>query len=235
MKVGIMQPYFMPYIGYFQLINAVDKFVLLDDVQYINRGWINRNRILMNNGDFVFNLPIKKAARHLNINERFFAQSFNDETEKLKKCFYYAYHKAPYYNEVEEVLLDIFSYNNLNVSQFICHSLEAVCKYLDIKTFIYTSSEIIKNEALKKQDRIIEINKIMNSSNYINPIGGTQLYCKDVFEANNIILNFIKTKNIVYKQYDNDFIPNLSIIDVMMFNSKEEIKELLKEYELISN
>jgi hypothetical protein len=235
MKVGIMQPYFMPYIGYFQLINAVDKFVLLDDVQYINRGWINRNRILMNSSDFVFTLPVKKAARHLNVNERFFAQSFNDDTEKLKKCLYYAYHKAPYYKEVEEVLLHIFSYNDLNISHFIGYSLKTICKYLDITTLIYTSSEIIKNDTLKKQDRIIDINKIMNSTNYINPIGGTELYSKDVFGSNNIILNFIKTKNIVYKQFDNEFIPNLSIIDVMMFNSKEEVKELLKEYELISN
>jgi len=235
MKVGIMQPYFMPYIGYFQLINAVDKFVLLDDVQYINRGWINRNGILMNGKELMFTLPVKKAARHLKINERFFARSFKDETEKFKKSIYYAYHKAPYYNEVKEVLRDIFNNNSLNASKFICNSLTTICKHLDIKTLIYKSSEIVKNETLKKQDRIIDINKIMKSTNYINPIGGTQLYSKEAFESNNIELNFLKTKCIVYKQYNNEFIPNLSIIDVMMFNSKEKVKELLKGYELISN
>ena len=235
MKVAIMQPYFIPYIGYFQLINEADKFVILDDVQYINRGWINRNRILMNNKDLMLTLPIKKSARNLNINQKFLVSDFKNETLKLMKSFYYAYHKAPYYNEIEKELYDIFSYNNLNVSEFISYSLKVICKYLDIETLIYTSSKINKNESLKKQDKIIDINKIMNSTNYINPIGGTQLYSKAIFEENNIVLNFIKTENIIYKQYDNKFIPDLSIIDVIMFNSKEKVKELLTEYKIVSN
>lgn len=232
MKVAIMQPYFLPYIGYFQLINQVDKFVIFDDVQYINRGWINRNRILMNNKELLFTLPVKKSTRNLNINEKFLVDDFKFEALKLMKSFYYAYHKAPYYNEVEKELCDIFSYNNLNISEFISYSIKIICKYLDIETLIYTSSKIKKNESLKKQDKIIEINKIMNSTSYINAIGGTQLYSKAIFEENNIVLNFIKTENIIYKQYNNKFIPNLSIIDVIMFNSKQKVKELLMEYKL---
>ena len=235
MRVGIMQPYFMPYIGYLQLINSVDKFVILDDVQYINRGWLNRNRMLMNNKELLFTLPVKKAARNLKINERFFVLNFKDETDKLKKSLYYAYHKAPYYNEVEKILCDVFNYNNLNVSEFITNSLKIICKYLDIKTLICISSQISQNQALKKQEKIININKIMNSTIYINPIGGMQIYYKDAFENKNIALNFIKTNNIIYKQYDNEFISNLSIIDVLMFNSKEEVKKFLNEYELICN
>ncbi len=233
MKIAIMQPYFMPYIGYFQLINAVDKFVILDDVQYINRGWINRNRILSNKKPVMIILPLKKAARELKINERYFVPDFKDVIKKLKKSFYFAYCKAPYYKEVEKVLLDIFSYDNLNVSEFVTYSIRSICEYLHIKTDIYISSEINKNNDLKKQNRIIEINKRMNSTNYINPIGGKQLYSKDDFNRNNIALNFIKTKDIVYKQYNNEFVQNLSIIDIMMFNSKEKVNSLLMEYDLI--
>lgn len=233
MKVAIMQPYIFPYIGYFQLINAVDKFVVHDDVQYIQRGWINRNRILMNGKDALFTLPIKKSAVETPINEMFFAEGISKEKAKVLSQIQNSYRKSPHFREVFPVIEAILKNSEENISLFITQQLKDICSFLEIKTPFVLSSELaIKNE-LKGEERVIEINKVLDSTHYINPIGGLELYHQERFSAENLKLNFIKTKPTQYSQFSNDFIPYLSIIDVMMFNSVAEIKNLLDDFDLI--
>lgn len=234
MKLGIMQPYLFPYIGYFQLINSVDKFLLYDDVQFIKGGWINRNRLLINGKYSMFILKIKSDNFKLNINERFLMENFEYENKKIIKSIKLAYSKAPYFNEVIDLIENILSYNENNLSKFIINSIIEICNYLDINTEIIISSQLKKNNSLKAQEKVIHINNILGSNIYINSLGGIELYSKKVFEENGINLYFLKSKNIIYTQFDEKkFISNLSIIDVLMFNAKEKVKELLNEYELV--
>lgn len=232
MKIGIMQPYFFPYIGYWQLINAVDKFVIFDDVNFIKKGWINRNNILLNDNAHLFTLPLSKASQNKLINE---ICVNNDETMKLNllKTMELCYKKAPYFQDVIKILEDIILYPENNLSLFLKYQIETVCSYLNIQTEIITSSSLDNNKFLHAQDKIIDICKLEGANHYINPIGGVDLYDKAVFENNNIKLNFIKSCDISYQQFNDNFIPNLSIIDVMMFNKLEDIQRFLDKYELI--
>jgi hypothetical protein len=234
MKVGIMQPYLFPYLGYFQLINTVDTFVIYDDVQFIKDGWINRNTILLNNKAYLFTFSIQHDSVTKNINERFYSErSFESTKEKFFKTISLSYAKSPHYREVYELLQKSLNCNSFNVAEFNTYNLKVLCDYLGIETKIMISSQIKKNQALRSQDRVIEINKILGGDCYINAIGGMELYSKSAFEENGIKLRFIKMKEVTYPQLKGVFIPSLSIIDVLMFNSQKQIMQLLHEYELI--
>jgi hypothetical protein len=232
MIVGIMQPYFVPYIGYWQLLNAVDKYVIFDDVNYINRGWINRNRILLNNSPHYFNITMIGASQNKLINE---IEINNDDklVNKNLKMITGAYRKAPYYDNVYPLIEEIINCKEKNMASFISNSIYLICEYLDINSDIVISSMIDKNCNLKGQDKIIEICKLLKATEYYNAIGGRELYSKDKFENNGIKLKFLKTSNITYKQFNEKFNANLSIIDVMMFNSIDNIKEMLDMYVLV--
>lgn len=232
MKIASMQPYFLPYIGYFQLINCVDKFIIGDDVQYIKHGWINRNRILINGKDSFFTLPIKKDSYKLNINERYFADDIEWHKGKIIRSFELAYNRAPFYHEIKKVLCEIFDFKEMNLSKYVTNSLLVLCDYMDIKTPFYISSDLGRGNSFHREDAVIDICKLMKADHYINPIGGTHLYSKERFRSEGIELNFIKMKPIQYKQYENEFIGSLSIIDVLMFNPKDTVKAFLNEYEL---
>ena len=196
MKIAIMQPYFLPYIGYFQLIHAVDKFVVYDDVQYIKGGWINRNRVLINGTDSIFTLSLKKDAHRLNINQRLLSQKAAYDKRKLLKTIEIAYGKAPYYMPVKRLLEEILKDEEQNLARFVTNSLRIICRYLDITTPFYYASSIAKDEKLKGEERIIDISKAMGAEHYINPIGGVALYSKEKFLANDITLSFLKTKDV---------------------------------------
>ena len=232
MRIGIMQPYIFPYIGYFQLINAVDKFILYDDVNFINKGWINRNRMLNNGKDSLFSIPLKEASQNKLINE---IEVNWDSAWKSKflKTLEQCYKKAPFYQETLLIIQQTLNVDNEPISKIVEHNLRLICKYLDIKTEIVSSSAIYQNSHLKAQERILAICLQEKATQYINPIGGLELYDKDFFEAQNIQLNFIKSKLIQYPQFKNEFVPWLSMIDVLMFNSKEEIISFINNYELV--
>lgn len=230
-SVGIMQAYFMPYIGYFQLINAVDEFVIYDNIQYTKKGWINRNRILHGDSAKYITLPLKKDSDFLNINERYLADSF--EPDKMMRQIETVYHKAPYYDEIIEWLENIICFENINLFQYIYHSVKEVCNYLDISTPIIISSEIQHDCSLKGQDKVIAICKKRSCDRYINAIGGTQLYSSDSFEKEGMELRFIQAMLREYPQFKSPFIPALSIIDVLMFNSRLQTKQMLLDYQLI--
>lgn len=232
MKIAIMQPYFLPYIGYWQLINAVDKFVLLDDVNYINRGWINRNRILVNGKENFITIPLIKVSQNKKINEIEISSDIKWK-KSLVKTIEFNYKKAKYYSEVNEILLSCINCDKSNLTEYINYSLVRISDYLEIKTEFVASSTVYENENLKAEDRIIDICLKERASDYINPIGGTDLYSIEDFKQKNLNLYFLKTMNIEYLQIKNSFVPWLSIIDVLMFNSKYEVKKMLNMYELI--
>ena len=234
MKLAIMQPYFLPYIGYFQLINAVDKFVVYDNIQFTKKGWINRNRILVNGKDEYFTLPLKKDSDYLNVDQRKLAETFPAERLKLLRKLTAAYGKAPYYETVFPVIESIINRDEDNLFEFIYQSLQVICNYLDIKTKFIISSAISIDHSLKSEDKVIAICSALNADQYINPVGGLELYSKENFKQKNIELNFIKPGTISYLQFNNEFISWLSIIDVMMFNSTETLQQYIQsDYSII--
>lgn len=232
MRVGIMQPYFFPYIGYWQLINAVDRYVIYDDVNFIKGGWINRNRVLMNGEGKLINLQMHNASPNKLINE---VEVMGDivYNKKLLKTLQACYKKAPYYKDVFQVIESILTQAEKNLARYLYFLIRQVCEFLYIDTELIVSSSIRKNNVLKGQDKVIEICKILGADVYINAIGGQALYCHSDFAAQGLQLRFLKTNEISYQQFKNDFVPNLSIIDVMMFNSRTEVKRMLDNYELI--
>jgi hypothetical protein len=233
MKLAIMQPYFMPYIGYFQLINSVDQFIMYDNIQYTKKGWINRNRILTNGKDQLITLPIKKDSDYLDVVERELSESWGKDKNKILNVIKASYGKAPYFQETFELISKCLNNPEVNLFRFIYDSIILINDYLGIKTPIVISSTIDTDHALKSQDKVLSLCKEQNADIYINSIGGTELYNKEIFKQNQIKLNFIKSNPIQYKQFNNEFVPWLSIIDIMMFNPKEQIKEYLNNYTLI--
>lgn len=232
MKLGIMQPYFFPYIGYWQLMNIVDKFVIYDDVNYIKKGWINRNRILVDGKAAYFNVPIKKVSQNKKINELQILQDDSVKTKTLKKIEL-SYKRAPYFDSVFPLVKDIIGNSQSDLAKYLEYSLKSISGYLNIKTDFLISSQIDKDNNLKGQSKILEICKILGATEYYNPIGGRTLYSNDEFLNNGIKLYFVNSNEIHYMQFSNEFISNLSVLDVMMFNSVETIHEMLNEYSLV--
>lgn len=234
MKIAVMQPYFLPYIGYFQLIGAVDKFVVYDNIEYTKKGWINRNRMLVNGKDQFFTIPLKKDSDFLNVNQRVIAESFQKERLKLVGRIKGAYSKAPYFKTVSPLINKILTCKEDNLFKFIYCSLTFICEFLNIETELVISSEIPIDHSLKSQAKVIALCKTLGATKYINPIGGTDLYSKKTFKENQIELNFLQSKPVEYSQFNHEFIPWLSILDVMMFNSKEKIHRFINsEYAVI--
>jgi WbqC-like protein family len=233
MKIAIIQPYLFPYIGYFQLMKAVDTFVVFDDVQFIRRGWINRNRLLNAGNDYLFTLNVLKAPQETLINEMRWADSHLADKKKLLEQIQHFYGKAPFFKETYAILLEILSNPAQSMSPFIVNSLSLVANYLGIKTPIVLASDLTHDKTLKGQERIIDLAKFYRADHYINPIGGMELYQQSDFKTAGLELSFVRSKPTVYKQFSNEFLPFLSIIDVMMFNSKEQIDVLLSDFDLI--
>lgn len=233
--VGIMQPYVFPYIGYFQLIKAVDKFVVYDDVAFINKGWINRNNILIGGKASMFTIPLIGASQNRLIRE-IEVDNLAIWSKKFLKTIEQSYKKAPFYKDGFAIVEQVFNLPAANIAELTVNSLKETCKYLKIDTKIVESSTIYNNQDLKAQVRILDICLHEKANHYINPIGGMAIYDKQLFADNKILLNFIKSKPVIYKQFSKDedsFVPWLSIIDLLMFCSVEEINEHLNKFELV--
>lgn len=229
MSIGIMQPYFFPYIGYFHLMKEVNVFVIADDLHYIKNGYINRNSILLNNEIFKITLQLNGASQNKLINEI----EVGNNNSKLLETIRRAYKKAPYFNDVFPLIEEIMLNEEKNLARFLGDSLMKISNYLDLEIEILYSSEIDKDNSLTYDDRIIDICKRLDMNCYINAIGGKVLYSKDTFMKQDLELYFINSHMSEYKQFNDNFIPNLSIIDLMMFNSKENLTKLLDQYELV--
>lgn len=233
MKLAIMQPYFVPYIGYWQLMNLVDCYVVYDDVNFIKGGWINRNRILIDNQAKYFNIPMLGASSNKLIKD-IFVNNQQEIINKNLRILMNAYRKAPYFELVYPLMELILKCGKETLSEYIIYSFYIICKYLNIKTKLILSSSLEKDCTLKKQEKVLAICKLLNASEYYNAIGGQKLYNDLDFKEKGIKLKFINTNYISYKQYGSEFQSNLSIVDVMMFNSREEVQNLLKKYEILS-
>ncbi len=224
-----MQPYFFPYIGYFQLINAVDTFVIYDDVNFIKGGWINRNNILAQGERKLLTLPLTGASQNKLINE----VSLAGQQRKLLETIRHCYSKAPHFPEAFSLLESIFSLQTNDLTEFLEHQLVALADYLGINTQWIRSSNIDKDNTLRGENKIIEICTQLGATHYINMPGGKSLYDADTFSREGIQLSFIDPRPSPYQQFSNKFEPNLSIIDVIMFNSQSQCSELLMEYSLV--
>ncbi len=228
MKLAIMQPYLFPYLGYFQLIHAVDTFVVYDDVNYIKRGWINRNYILANSDQQLITLPLHDASQNKLIN-----QIEVSSQHKILKSLRHNYGKAPHFDTVYPIIEDIFSQTEKSLARFLDCQLRRICDYLGLRPQWYISSALDKDNELRGQDKILSICEKLGATHYINVPGGKALYDQESFATHRLKLSFIQPRAVNYRQFGTRFVPNLSTIDVMMFNDREKCVKLLEEYDLV--
>lgn len=229
-----MQPYFMPYIGYFQLINAVDKFIFYDDVTFIKQGWINRNQILINNQAKMFCIPLSNASSHVLIKDVLISES---AYQKWKKSFlnsiFFSYKKAKNYSKINNLIEKILEKKPEKISELAIKSVIEVAQYLNLKTEFEICSDVYSNTYLSGQNRVLDICRREKATTYINPFGGMELYSQSIFYEKNIELFFIKANKSIYPQFSEEFVPFLSIIDVLMFNDIHDIHEQLDNFTLL--
>lgn len=231
-KVAIMQPYIFPYLGYFQLINAVDIFVFYDDVNFIKQGWINRNKILVNGKGTLFTVPISGVSSfELIHNTEINRKMYGVWRKKILKSITQSYSKAPYFEQVKPVIERVLGKEYQNISDLAIMSIKEVLSYLGMQKKTFISSQVFgETKGVEKADRIIEICRKIDAQHYVNPSGGINIYDKDYFASQNITLSFIKNELPEYQQFGKPFISGLSIIDIVMFNSIEECKKMLNTY-----
>lgn len=229
MILGVMQPYFMPYIGYFQLMKAVDKYVVYDDVNYIKGGWVNRNYVLINGEKEMFTVTLQKASQNKLFNEIMIGDNFN----KLMKTLQINYSKAINFDQTMTLMERIISFSDKRLAIFIANSFREIVGYLSIDTEILMSSDIPKDNSLRGKDKIMQICEILDANTYYNAIGGQNLYDKEEFREHGVTLNFVSTISTPYIQlHTKEFVPYLSMIDVLMNNTKDEVIRLLESYQI---
>lgn len=225
MRIAIMQPYFLPYIGYWQLMNAVDRFIVYDNVEYTKKGWINRNRMLLDCREETFTIPIAGASDNLHVVHREVAKEFI--AQKLLNKFESAYRKAPHYAATIELLSRILHNPERNLFRFIYSSIAEVAEYLQIETPLTIASAISADHSLKGQARVLDICRALTATEYVNPPGGIGLYDSKVFSEQGIKLKFLYPGDVRYRQFSEAFLPNLSIVDLLMFNGLEHVSHFL--------
>jgi hypothetical protein len=231
MKIGIMQPYLFPYLGYWQLINVVDHYLILDDVTFIKQGYINRNSVLSGGKAMPFNIVVQGISSNKLINEH----ELNGDPKwkkKLLKTIAQNYAKAPEFNNAFPLIESCINHAETNLAKYLAFQIRAIAKFMHCNTKISLSSEICPKNELGGQARIIEVCKQMDANTYINAIGGKELYSKASFKEEQIALQFLEMERVEYKQFQEAFMPHLSIIDVLMFNSSTSLSLLLSQFKL---
>ena len=229
-----MQPYFFPYIGYWQLIHAVDRFVIYDDVNYIKGGWINRNRILINGEPAYITIPLHQSSPYKRICE-IALQPSSPWRNKLVKMVEMTYRKSPYFIEVFPIVERIIRYESDNLSNYLMHQLQTLAIFMGINTEFVATSRTYRNSELSNQERVLDICKREGAITYINPQGGQTIYDSETFHGVGIDLRFIVMRPLSYKQRATGFVPFLSIIDALMEVGSIEIKHYLDAFDLMSN
>jgi len=231
-KIGIMQPYFLPYIGYFQIIMAVDLFVFYDDVQFIKGGWINRNRIIINNELRYLTIPLKDASANKLIKDTFVKKDQKDFLiieKKIEQC----YKKAPFFSVVFPLIQTVMKGDYKTISELSISSIEMVSKYLLLSTkFVVSSEKFADTSNYKRSERLARICHTFSAKTYINAVGGQELYDKEGFLRMGIKLQFLKSQNSAEGLIDNNLL-NVSILHLLMYYSPARIKILLQNYKLI--
>jgi len=231
MKLAIMQPYFFPYIGYWQLLHAVDRFVIYDDVNYIKGGWVNRNRILINDKPAYMTVPLHQASPFKRICDTNL-QASPVWRDKMMKMIEMTYRRAPFFQDIFPVVEKLIRFESDNLSDYLVNQLQTLAALFGITAQFVLTSRCYENNNLAGQNRVLDICKKEGAATYINPRGGTDLYDRAAFEERGVELKFIMPLSIAYEQFGATHVPWLSIIDVMMFNSKNQLSALLNRYEL---
>lgn len=229
-----MQPYLFPYIGYFQLVHAADRFVVYDDVAYIKQGWINRNRILINGDASFFSVPIKHASSFTSIRDTLIDDDRQHArwVEKLLKTFDNAYRRAPEFARVFPLVEQVFSRQTTRIADLAVASVKTVAAALELTTTFVDTSTTYGNADLKGEDRVLSICAAEGANVYVNVPGGRELYSRERFDAQNVRLCFVQPRPIEYRQFGAPFVPWLSIVDVLMFNPLETVRRYLETYDL---
>ena len=230
--VAIMQPYLFPYIGYWQLLQASDCFVIYDDVNYINRGWINRNRILVNGEPLLFTLPLLQASQNRKIRDIEIAPAAQWRP-RLLRTVEMAYRKAPCFDQVFALIERILGHGDTNLAGFLSYQLHSLARFMGLETRIVTSSAGYQNNQLAAQERILDICRLEQATTYINAQGGRSLYEPTAFSERGIDLRFIAMRPLPYRQRGDGFTPYLSIIDVLMEVGPEGIRPHLETFDYL--
>lgn len=228
MILAVMQPYIFPYLGYYQLVNRSDLFVFYDDVNYIKSGYINRNNILSNGRNLRFTVPVEKASSFKLINEH----CFSSNVKKILDTLRFSYSKAPYFHEVFPLVEKVILSKNRNVANITSQSIVEVFKYLGVEQKFVFSNSILFDRSLSAQDKLLSMCKIVGADEYCNSIGGRSLYNQSDFNQRNIDLTFMGMDEVTYLQGKNEFVRNLSMIDVLMWNSKSRVISFLEKYSI---
>ena len=224
-RVAIMQPYFLPYIGYFQLVAAADEFIVYDDIQYTKKGWINRNRYLCEGRDRLFTLPVQQGPSLADVRERTLAAGF--DRPALLNRLREAYRQAPHFDETFPLVESVVRRGEGNLFAYIFGSIRDVCGHLGLATRLTVSSTLGVDRALAGAGRVIALCRRAGADTYINPIGGRELYAADEFARHGIALRFLRSGDVRYPQFGAGFVPALSIVDVLMFNGREGTRRLV--------
>ncbi|WP_027958911.1 MULTISPECIES: WbqC family protein [unclassified Halomonas] len=228
MICAVMQPYLFPYIGYYQLANLADYFVIYDDVNYIKQGFINRNNLLVNGEAARFTVPVDGGSSNNKINEVFFKDS-----KKTLKTIEQNYSKKENFSRIYSLVENVLEQHERNVVHINRMSIKEVFTYLGLEKTILLSSDLNVSKELSRADRLIEITKKLSCNHYVNAIGGKGLYDKQYFNENGIELSFIESDISYYEQGEESFVPGLSIIDILMNCGKEEIEKMLLNFKLV--
>lgn len=232
MAVAIMQPYFFPYLGYFQMVHAVDDFVFYDDVMFIKKGWINRNRILMQEKEFLFTIPLEKQSQNKSIRESNVAWG-PDFPGKFLIQVESAYKKAPQFDGVMPMIRQLISDQPTSMADLASKSIECVWQYLGLTKRFHYSSQMLNNQAEGRAERLIQLTKSLGSSQYINALNGQSLYEKEYFAEQGVELLFVKPVLEPYKQGKAaNFVAGLSMIDVLMWNEPDVVIQMIQNYTL---
>lgn len=228
MKLAVMQPYLFPYIGYFQLIYAADLFLIYDDVAYIKQGYINRNSILSPNGATRFTIPVPGASSNKLISEL----ALSEDVAKVLRTIEQSYSKAPHFEEVFPMIRRALELDDRSIASVCQKSFEDIFSYLGLEKQFKKTSELDYDRTASARDRLIALCQQFGADCYINAPGGRKLYSKQDFADREIDLKFVESLPVEYSQGGASFVPNLSIIDVLMNCSHEKVRELLGRYEL---
>ena len=228
MKLAIMQPYFLPYLGYFQLMASVNKFVVYDDVNFIKRGWVNRNNLLVNGQANLVTIPLSNGKRDVLIRDVIVSSADSSWRAKIIKTIQLSYSKAPMFEEVFPRIEEILMSSETSISRLNVQALKWVCRYLSIPVEIVESSEVYSNRGLERSVRLADICVQEGADHYINASGGRQLYDQTMFDPFGIKLCFLEPEVMPYEQGNSDFVPGLSILDVLMYNSPEVASDMVR-------
>ncbi|MDN7124506.1 WbqC family protein [Pseudidiomarina sp. 1APP75-32.1] len=232
MKLAVMQPYLFPYIGYFQLMYAADLFLIYDDVNYIKRGFVNRNNVLSANGVTRFTVPVPGASQ----NKLFCELEFSDDVDKALKTISHCYAKAPYFDDVFPLVQETLEFGidsgDRSIAAVCQKGFESIFAYLGIEKEFKKTSELDYDREAGPRDRLIALSHKFDADCYINAPGGRKLYDARDFAEQGLELKFIESLPVEYPQSEAEFTPNLSIIDVLMNCSADEVKRLLQRYQL---